>query len=55
MLEAVAHHHTPEAAISHDVLDAVGIVHISNILGTKRACGQGSRRRLRLKQSAPVI
>jgi hypothetical protein len=28
----VAYHHTPEAATSNDTLDAVGIVHIANIL-----------------------
>jgi HD-like signal output (HDOD) protein len=32
VVEAVAQHHTPNLALPHDVLDAVGIVHISNIL-----------------------
>jgi HD-like signal output (HDOD) protein len=32
VVEAVAYHHTPEAATSNDTLDAVGIVHIANIL-----------------------
>lgn len=32
VVEAVAHHHTPESAMSDDSLDAVGIVHIANIL-----------------------
>jgi HD-like signal output (HDOD) protein len=32
VVEAVAQHHTPESALSEGTLDAVGIVHIANIL-----------------------
>jgi HD-like signal output (HDOD) protein len=32
VVEAVAHHHTAETAMPNDALDAVGIVHIANIL-----------------------
>jgi HD-like signal output (HDOD) protein len=37
VVEAVAHHHNPESALPNDTLDAIGIVHIANILAHEAA------------------
>jgi HD-like signal output (HDOD) protein len=43
VVEAVAHHHTPESGLSEGALDAVGIVHIANVLAHEAVRRPGVR------------